>query len=298
MDKENVRMERNVKEAYLQFVKEQRCPVVIEGSVRKHMQSRLEGIGSGIYIQLRSTGEVYIGEAVDVLKRQREHLQNGVELRALAVTPFASPNLQLRYAFETDMIARALERGFRLANGQKVAQAQELVARRKREALRDFEWELDAWGRKMVDEWGTDGWLVRLQHMKRTVSPEDIGRYRAFMAAPEAHEMLLLLNRFIRRVIPQPEATYGRAWSIELAADEGPRSDWIALKTRAGTMLTVGVREGRCVARLLGDTEVGLEDAEWLESKALWELLLERSVCPAVEGRPFRADGVEMLFVL
>ena len=58
-------------------------------------------------------------QAADILHRQREHLTSGVKLWALGVWPIFEAGNRRRYAFETELIARALRKGYVLANIQK-----------------------------------------------------------------------------------------------------------------------------------------------------------------------------------
>lgn len=104
---------------FVRFLDENRCPVHVASGDVKVMEYAMPCVTSGVYAQLRTSGEVYIGQAADILHRQREHLACGVKLRALGVWPIYGASDRRRYAFETELIARALRKGYVLANIQK-----------------------------------------------------------------------------------------------------------------------------------------------------------------------------------
>lgn len=104
---------------FVRFLDENRCPVHVASGDIKVMEYAMPSVTPGVYVQLRTTGEIYIGQAADILHRQREHLASGVKLWALGVWPIFEASDRGRYAFETELIARALRRGYALANIQK-----------------------------------------------------------------------------------------------------------------------------------------------------------------------------------
>lgn len=104
---------------FVRFLDENRCPVHVANGDVKVMEYAMPSVTPGVYAQLRTSGEVYIGQAADILHRQREHLASGVKLWALGVWPIHEASDRRRYAFETELIARALRKGYVLANIQK-----------------------------------------------------------------------------------------------------------------------------------------------------------------------------------
>lgn len=104
---------------FVRFLDENRCPVHVASGDIKVMDYAMPSVTPGVYVQLRTTGELYIGQAADILHRQREHLASGVKLWALGVWPIHEASDRRRYAFETELIARALRKGYVLANIQK-----------------------------------------------------------------------------------------------------------------------------------------------------------------------------------
>lgn len=105
---------------FVRFLDENRCPVHVASGDIKVMEYAMPSVTPGVYAQLRTSGEVYIGQAADILHRQREHLASGVKLWALGVWPIYEASDRRRYAFETELIARALQKDYALANIQKI----------------------------------------------------------------------------------------------------------------------------------------------------------------------------------
>ena len=103
----------------VRFLDENRCPVHVASGDIKVMEYAMPSVTPGVYVQLRTSGEVYIGQAADILHRQREHLASGVKLWALGVWPIFEAGNRRRYAFETELIACALRKGYVVANIQK-----------------------------------------------------------------------------------------------------------------------------------------------------------------------------------
>lgn len=80
----------------------------------------LQGYGTGLYLQLRTDGSLYVGETIDMERRQARHRELGVRLTALAVMPFPGMTEAARLEFETDLIRKVEGLGYRLANKQKI----------------------------------------------------------------------------------------------------------------------------------------------------------------------------------
>lgn len=70
---------------FREFAHDVGCSLIIQDNFPNCLDIKLRKNMSGVYIQLRKRGEIYIGEAVDILDRQKEHLKKGVKLAALAV---------------------------------------------------------------------------------------------------------------------------------------------------------------------------------------------------------------------
>lgn len=80
----------------------------------------LQGYGTGLYLQLRADGSLYVGETIDMERRQARHRELGVRLTALAVMPFQEMTEKERLEFETELIRKVKTFGYRMANKQKL----------------------------------------------------------------------------------------------------------------------------------------------------------------------------------
>lgn len=81
----------------------------------------LQGYGKGLYLQLRTDGSLYVGETIDMERRQARHRELGVRLTALAVMPFQGMPELARLEFETGLIQKVEASGYRIANKQKLS---------------------------------------------------------------------------------------------------------------------------------------------------------------------------------
>lgn len=102
------------------FIDELLCPIYIIGGDIELMRAAMPEITSGVYLQLRNDGRVYVGEAVDIVHRQTEHFAEGVKIWAFAVIIFPRISEKARKARETEVMEMAMKRGFELANIAKV----------------------------------------------------------------------------------------------------------------------------------------------------------------------------------
>ena len=82
------------------FIDELLCQIYIIGGDIELMRAAMPKITSGVYLQLRNDGRVYVGEAVDIVHRQTEHLAEGVKIWAFAVTIFPRISEKARKAYE------------------------------------------------------------------------------------------------------------------------------------------------------------------------------------------------------
>lgn len=114
---------------FREFAHDVGCSLIIQDNLPNCLDIKLRKNMSGVYIQLRKRGEIYIGEAVDILDRQKEHLKKGVKLAALAVLFVDMIDTQGRKNLETTVIAAAQRKGLWLANISKTKLAEELNRR-------------------------------------------------------------------------------------------------------------------------------------------------------------------------
>lgn len=188
------------------------------------------------HIQLRKRGEIYIGEAVDILDRQKEHLKKGVKLAALAVLFVDMIDTQGRKNLETTVIAAAQRKGLWLANISKTKLAEELNRRAEQFSVQAEVQKLDRMDEKVVFQFGLGGWLETLEEAKSKARSSDWERYMNFRESSFSYAALLLITTYVRRMIPNPEMTYGKTWCICLNETGCPDLNWISVKTQAGSV--------------------------------------------------------------
>ncbi len=116
---------------FVRFLDDNLCPIHIACGDIEVMQYAMPSATAGVYMQLRKTSEFYIGQAADIVGRQREHLADGVRLWGLGVWPIGGVGDQRRYAFETELIVRALSCGYPLANVQKMRLSRKIASGRE-----------------------------------------------------------------------------------------------------------------------------------------------------------------------
>lgn len=105
---------------FLLFAKSIGAGFVVTHGIPNSLPLVLEGVRSGVYVQLRHDGSLYVGEAIDVVARQQQHYRRGVRFCALAVIAIEAMEWDVRYAFETKVIRWALQSGWRVANREKI----------------------------------------------------------------------------------------------------------------------------------------------------------------------------------
>ena len=89
-----------------------------------------------------------------------------------------------------------------------------------------------------------------------------------FRESSFSYAALLLITTYVRRMIPNPEMTYGKTWCICLNETGCPDLNWISVKTQAGSVFCVDV----CHTPLGSDVKAVF----WVERRRL-DLLLERA---------------------
>lgn len=226
---------------FREFAKEVGCDLILEENLPNCLDVRIHPNMSGVYIQLRKRGEIYIGEAVDVLDRQKEHLVNGVHLAALAVLFVQMSRPQDRKEIETALIATAQKKGLRLANISKIRLAEEINRQTEQLSSQAALERLQGMDSQAVFTCGLGGWLESVEKAKAKATESDWERYSRFMLSPMAFEAMHIVSTFVRRVIAHPEATYGQTWNICINDSGYPGPEWISVRTQAGKVFEVSV---------------------------------------------------------
>ncbi len=246
--------------AFLIFVRDLNCAYQIIHKVMETYEDELRHNLPGVYIQLRENGDVYIGEAVDIIQRQKQHIAKGVVLKGLAVIPMVGVDMKMRFSFETELITRAVERGLMLANDSKMKLAMEKIKAKSPQRLEWFKIMLDVMAQKMEDELGEEGWVRRCARSRADMDEADWEKYDEFITTGRTTELVVLVNRYVRRVLPEPEKTYGTFWWIEVSADL--RSPFISVIVQTWTQPLMKARIVRKTQELiltadpLGDMDV------------------------------------------
>lgn len=253
---------------FREFAHEVGCSLIIQDNLPNCLDIKLRKNMSGVYIQLRKRGEIYIGEAVDILDRQKEHLKKGVKLAALAVLFVDMIDTQGRKNLETTVIAAAQRKGLWLANISKTKLAEELNRRAEQLSVQAAVQKLDRMDEKVVFQFGLGGWLETLEEAKGKARSSDWERYMNFRESSFSYAALLLITTYVRRMIPNPEMTYGKTWCVCLNETGCPDLNWISVKTQAGSVFCVDV----CHTPLGSDVKAVF----WVERRRL-DLLLERA---------------------
>ncbi len=238
---------------FLAFVKDLNCSFVLTSKVAETFEEVLKPVEDGVYIQLRANGDIYIGEAGNVIQRQKQHLARGVDLKGLAVISFEGLDPEVRFRHETDLIAKAMERGLMLANDSKMRIAHDRLKQKAPLRLDKFKHDMDAMSIKINNEIGIEGWLRKCKQARAEMDEKDWEKYQDFVKTPGTVDLTILANRYIRRVLPEPEATYGTFWWLEVNSDA--RSPFISM-----TIQTWGVALVKCrITRATGVMSVLVE---------------------------------------
>lgn len=240
-DKSQGKITENKRMVFREFAREIGCRIIIEKDLPDCLSKELEQVGSGVYVQLRRRGEFYVGESIDVLERQKEHLANGVKLAGLAVLPVSILDRDRRKKLETAVIAAAQRKGLRLANISKINLAEELNRREREKAINKAIRRIEINDAKAVFEFGLGGWLATVDKAKARATPRDWEKYLNFKASSLHYAALVALSMFVRRVIAFPEKTYGKTWCIGMNATGCPGPEWLTVKTQQGKVFEVKV---------------------------------------------------------
>lgn len=175
----------------------------------KHPESSLK-TQTGVYLQFRTDGTLYIGFCGNLSARQQKHHDLGHATSFLAFLPCSSERLA---QVESEMIGRALRMGLPLANRAKSEHA--VLIDRSEPFDRYFPPELQdrfvADGGGRADE-AADGFLQVL----RNASASERGAWAHFCRQPKARAMLRITRRALFTALPQPEFFERHWWYVAL----------------------------------------------------------------------------------
>jgi hypothetical protein len=187
---------------------------------------------AGVYLQLRTKGQLYVGQAEDVARRQKQHERSGVRLMAFAAKPVADrierDRTESREIWQTGLA------GYATDNVQLSDQ------KRQGEPL-------------------TEDYLDRrLGYMLAAACPDGRGaRFGAALAGEEGDGLRLLLSRpeFLEAifvvslycsiaVMPPADEQYGRRWGAELLSEGTVTGPWLQVRIRSCEVLRVDLVRG------------------------------------------------------
>lgn len=235
------RVTQNKLALFREFAQEVGCTLILEKNLPRCLDTELPRSMAGLYIQLRRRGDFYVGESINILERQKEHMAKGTKIAALAVRGVPMSDTKERKRLETAAIAAALKKGLLLANESKVKLAEGLNRQAEQlsaDAALEFLTDMDI---KAVSEFGTGGWLEKLEEARSKATSADWEKYANFRASSMSYAALLAVQTFVRRTIPEPEQNYGQTWCICLNTTGIPGKEWISVRTQIGTVFAVDV---------------------------------------------------------
>ena len=200
----------------------------------------LKSFAEGVYVQARRTGSFYVGQSGNLRRRQKEHLARGVEIIGLAVESMPGAGEAQLQARETEVISLLRSLRAPLANDAKVQE----VRRRRSEA--DL---ASLWGDELsvaaVDEFFASAWSVSSPYCRRAermaeTDDKDRKAMKAFARHPFGYRIIHLVDEWVRSLVPQAGALYGKRWRVEFEPDAPYGSAWITVRfgREAGLVLT------------------------------------------------------------
>ena len=187
---------------------------------------------AGVYLQLRTKGQLYVGQAEDVARRQKQHERAGVRLMALAAKP-VSDRIE-RDRTESREIWQTGFAGFATDNVQQASQ--------KREGEPLTEDYLDRRLGYMLAATCPDG---RGARFGAALSGNEGDGLRLLLARPEFLEALFVVSLYCSvAVMPSADEQYGRLWGAELLSEGTVTGPWLQVRIRSGEALRVDLVRG------------------------------------------------------
>ena len=219
---------------FIDFLNRLGCARIVVADEMKHLDEKLSGIASGVYIQLRTDGLVYVGESKNILQRQKQHLANGVELMALAVIPMNEDRIAAREELETRVIVQARQFGLPMANVEKI---NALTGRFDASVYLTTQ----AVTQKLVDELGGSGRGARLRLAHKEAGEATWRRIEAFHDNAWSAQVRGVVQHFLTRTVVQGSVLEQQAWGLELSARGAPTKEWVSVVCGILPVLRVGL---------------------------------------------------------
>lgn len=193
----------------------------------KHPENSIDKL-SGIYLQFRSTGDLYIGRTINLSARQQKHADLGHKTDYLAF--IHAPTLR-QEALERELIGRAEKMGLKLLNRSK----SECQICRDPGAVYD-----DHFPAAFQDQFLAEGSRhgispeERFQKVLASISPAAREGWETFAATPKAGLALALARRVVDLTIPSPWDAARIWWMVSLGTTNNKNARKLRLSITCG----------------------------------------------------------------
>lgn len=193
----------------------------------KHPENSIEKT-SGVYLQFRTQGGLYIGRTINLTARQQRHSELGHKTDYLA---FISCPEMRQEALERELIGRAEEMGLKLLNRSKSL----IQVARDPDAVYDDHFPA-AFQERFLSEGCAHGVTRREKFLRvlENVSPAEREGWETFAAAPKAHLALELARRAVELAIPQPWDSARIWWILSLGTTNNKNARKLRLSVTCG----------------------------------------------------------------
>lgn len=168
-----------------------------------------------VYLQLRENGQVYVGKTNNLYKRTVNHRSAGVKIKVLVARYVPDCSEEELDQFETEMIARAMNYGFDLANDEKLIAAHKITLgnderARKLKILEEIsEPFLNQWA---LEHYGFFSRQARIESWLNSLNDVDACFFRNLSIKSQ-----LFLMRYFE-CFPKAWKLYGDVWSMSVFA--------------------------------------------------------------------------------
>ena len=205
------------------------------------MQKALVDVHEAVYLQLRRDGRCYVGEALEVKRRQRRHLDNGVSVEALAVINMPGAGKKELQARETEVVCDAVNLGIPLANVDKLDHASKVNAGLSWRAMAGRDFATADMTDAIAAFWSDAGMLNSVCRILRKMTDEEHDEARRDRETAGFFEAVHLVNLYILRVIPKASETVKRRWCI-VRGSRAPGAPWFTVRAGKTDLLVVSRR--------------------------------------------------------
>lgn len=187
---------------------------------------------AGVYLQFRARGQLYVGQAEDVVRRQKQHERSGVRLRAFAAK--AVSDRVERDRTEAREIWQTAIAGYATDNVQ--------LANQRHEGEPLSEDYIDRRLGYMLAAACPDGRGARLE---ASLAVEQGDELRRLLCRAEFFEAIFVVSLYCSIAVMLPaDEWYGRRWGVELLSEGSVTGPWMQVRIRSGEVLRVDLVRG------------------------------------------------------